>query len=171
MLEQRRNIFTTSDLAVLWGITNKNTLHTTLSRYEARGILKRISKGVYSKKKPTDLHPYELGCSLAGPFSYVSAESVLQEAGIIMQQINKVTLFGQAAKEFELFGTFYLCRYLNIKFLLNRQGISATDHYAKASISRAVADLLHLNPQYYFDNPAGFNQVEVEHLMSELDYR
>jgi hypothetical protein len=43
-----RKIYHTGDLAVLWDISNKNTLHTTISRYIRKGILFPIYKAVYA---------------------------------------------------------------------------------------------------------------------------
>ena len=46
-------VFHAHDLAILWGISDKNTLYTTLKRYTDKGLLKRIYKGLYTLK---DLH-------------------------------------------------------------------------------------------------------------------
>lgn len=170
LIEQPRNIFTTSDLAVLWEISKQPTLLQTISRYTSRGILKRLARGIYSKKMIKDLHIYEIGCAVSGPQSYVSAETVLQEEGVINQYIEKVTLFGKKRKEFEINGVKYLCRYLNPKYLSNRKGVTQVDNYSKATVERAASDLLHINPNYYFDNPRLLDTSNVNLLMTEINY-
>ena len=89
LLEQDIRIFRTSDLAVLWEIENKNTLWTTIKRYIQRKILYRIHKGLYSTVPLKKLDKYELGCAVSGQLSYVSAETVLQNSGIIMQNVTQ----------------------------------------------------------------------------------
>lgn len=44
-------LFHTSDLANLWQIRNKNTLHTTIKRYTQKGLFFRIYRGFYSLKE------------------------------------------------------------------------------------------------------------------------
>lgn len=51
-------VFRADDLANLWQITNKNTLHTTLSRYVKKGLLFRIWKGLYSVRPVADIDPF-----------------------------------------------------------------------------------------------------------------
>ena len=61
-------IFHADDLANIWNIRNKSTLHMTLARYASQGLIHRIHKGLYSIKNPKDIHPYLLGVkALHGP--------------------------------------------------------------------------------------------------------
>lgn len=152
LLEQDRRIFRTSDLAVLWQISNKNTLLTTIKRYVKNKIFYRLAVGIYSTIPPTKLHPYEIGCAVAGPLSYISTESVLAQEGIITQQPAKITLVGKKGLEFEIAGQQYFCRYLNPNYLVNRLGITDNGRFSIAAPSRAVADLQHFHPRYHFDN-------------------
>lgn len=171
LLEQTRRVFYTSDLAVLWNITNKNTLLTTIKRYVQRNILYRIRKGLYSTISIKKLHVYELGCALSGHLSYVTTETVLENSGIIMQRLNKVTLLGKKRQEFKVNGTTYLCRYLNHKFLVNREGIVEKDRYVIATVERAIADIYHINPKYYLDNEIAINHTKINRLKSMIGYK
>ena len=171
LIGQEKRIFTSSNLALLWNIEKKNTLWTTINRYVNREILHRLSKGLYSTLPIENLNPYELGCALCGPYSYVSAESVLQSAGIIMQKVNKITLFGKKKREFTINNTAYFCRFLNIAYLLNREGINNTGHYSIASVDRATGDMLYINPRYHFDNNSGINMTAVNDLSKKVGYR
>src|ERR1035437_7979635 len=79
-------IFHADDLADLWKIHNKNTLHKTLSRYTKRKLIFRIYNGFYSIKKIKDLDPYFLGIKSLPQSSYVSCESILYEEGILKEK-------------------------------------------------------------------------------------
>ncbi|MBU0576812.1 hypothetical protein KJ707_03220 [Patescibacteria group bacterium] len=170
LLEQNKHIFSSTDLAVLWEIENKNTLWTTLKRYTQNQVLYRLHKGLYSTLPINKLNPLEVGCALSGPSAYVSAETVLQNQGIIMQNINKITLFGPKQKKFSLGRDEYWCRYLNFKYLLNRAGIIERETYSIATPARAVADLLHLNPIYYFDNQLAVAKLNTKQIQQKLGY-
>jgi len=148
-----KRVFRASELAVLWGITNANTLRVTISRYARGGGLYRLKRGLYSVVPAQELEPYEYGCAVAGPLAYVSAETVLSQTGAINQLPTAITLFGSKQCEFYLGQERFLCRYLNPKYLANRVGILETGRYALASSGRAMADLLHILPKYYVDNP------------------
>jgi len=152
LLEQERRVFRTSDLAVLWRMSNKNTLLTTIKRYVQKQVLHRLVKGVYATTPMRKLHPYEIGCAVAGPLAYVSTESILSSEGVIMQQPTKITLVGKKSLEFELAGHQYLCRYLNPQYLVDRTGITDNGRFSTAKTARAIADMKHFDPQYHFDN-------------------
>lgn len=170
LLQKNQRIFSASDLALIWEIDNRNTLLKTIQRYIDRGILFRIYKGLYATLPLDQLNKYELGCAIGGPFSYISAESVLVKEGLIMQDLKKVTLFGKKGKEIEVGGHIFLCRYLNDKYLLNRVGIDDRQGYAIASVSRAVSDLRFVNPKFFIDNTLSFDDKEVAKISREIGY-
>ena len=165
-----KNIFSTSDLAVLWDITNKNTLWTTTRRYVQRGSLYRIRTGLYSKLPTNMLNPFEIGCSLAGPFSYVSLETILAQHGVIMQQIDKVTLVGVRRSEHIIDGTSYSIRGMADKFLLNRVGVNDDKMFSVSTIERAVADMYYYSPKYYLDNENPIDWDKVKSIKEEVGY-
>lgn len=144
-------MFKNSEIALLWGIDDKNKLHTYLSRYTQRGDLHRLAKGVYSLIQPEKLHPYEIGVALAGELSYVSLESVLFAEGMIHQPVYRVTLVGKKNREFSLGSQQFVTRYAPMNRLIDRQGIIDIDGYAMADSDRAVADMRAIKPNYYLD--------------------
>ncbi len=170
LLQTDQRVFKTSDLALLWDIQNRNTLIKTIQRYTERGILFRIYRGLYSTLPVGDLDKYELACAIGGPFSYVSAETILVKHGIILQDIKKVTLFGKKQKEVTLGDTTYLCRYLNDNFLLNRSGINDSKGYSIATVQRALADIRYINPKFFVDNDISIDEKEVNNLSKEIGY-
>src|SRR3989344_7225667 len=81
------NIFRDTDLAVIWGITNKNTLYTTIKRYVQQGLLNKIRQGIYSLKSIDTLNSDAIGAKMLHEYCYVSTETVLVRMGILNQKI------------------------------------------------------------------------------------
>lgn len=170
LLQSSQRIFTTTDLALLWTIENRNTLIKSIQRYVDKKILYRIYKGLYSTLPVEKLNKYELGCAIGGPFSYISGETILSKNGIIFQDIKKITLFGRKAKEITIGDTTYLCRYLNNKYLLNRYGIDDNLGYSVASVERAIADIRYINPEFFLDNILSIDNDKLNILIKEVGY-
>ena len=163
-------VFHISDLANLWQIGNKNTLHTTLRRYVQKGLLFRIYRGFYSLKEIKQIDPIILGIKALNRFAYLSAESVLFKIGIISQVSRQITLVSSVSKKFVLGNNFYFVRKLNDKFLFNPVGLKLENSYYQASVERAVADLLYFNPHYFFDGARRINWKKVKEIQKELGY-
>ena len=52
LLQAPTKLFHTQDLALLWGISNRNTLYTQIKRYVQKSILHPIHKGFYATVNP-----------------------------------------------------------------------------------------------------------------------
>jgi len=111
---------------------------------------------------PIKLHPYEIGCALAGSLAYISGETVLSQAGAIMQQPTVITLFGKKSASFTFGSYSYWCRYLHPTYLIDRTGIEIVNNYAIASPQRAYADLKHINPILYLDNSQAVQPLQED---------
>lgn len=170
LINTQKAVFTTADLAVLWNISNKNTLWTTIKRYIKSSALFKIRKGLYSKLPLDKLNPYVIGCALGGPHSYISTETILQENGIIMQFSDTITVASAKTKTLTINNKTYICRAFKPDIILNRAGISDTDGYSVASKTRAMADLLYISPRYYVDNPQAVDDNELSAIKKEVAY-
>ena len=170
LARQGEEIFHVKDLAILWNIKDKNTLYTTLKRYTQRGLLFRIYRGFYSLKKIEELDPVLLGVKALHRFSYLSTESVLAKAGIILQASSKITLVSSLSRRFSLGGHIYIVRQLNDKFLFNPLGVEKKGGYYEATVERAVADLLYFNPHYFFDHSSLIDWQKVEYIQKKIGY-
>lgn len=158
------------DLANLWNIRNASTLHMTLSRYVAQGLLFRIQNGLYSTKKPTDLPPYLIGLkALHGP-AYISCETVLFEAGVINQPPRAITIVSSVSRRFTLVGNDYHSRKLADGFLFNNAGVHAKEGIRIADLPRAVADTLYFNSKKHFDVPSAIAWDAVRDSMNAVGY-
>lgn len=164
-------VFHIQDLANLWNINNKNTLYTTLKRYTQAGLLFRIYRGLYSIKPVEKIDPYLLGVKVLHKFAYVSTETVLSDAGIILQNIKYITIISSESRKFSIGNINYRSRQLDDKFLFQKNGINMKNGVNTASIERAVADILYFQPNFYFDNPKQIDWNKVKKIQKEMGYK
>ncbi len=97
-------VFWAKDAANIWGISNQNTLHTTLSRYVRGGLLWRLQNGLYSLKDPRTLPATFVGSKALHRFCYVSTETILARAGLIQQNTPYTTFISSVSRGFSLAG-------------------------------------------------------------------
>ena len=155
------SIFQIDDLARIWGIKNRDSLRVTLKRYVDSALLYRIYRGLYSLKKPDELEPLILGTKAINNYCYLSGETILARHGVIFQKTNYYTFIGSKTKRFKIVDNQYYCRQLKDSFLYNDTGVEKGDPINTASLERAVADILHFNPRYHFDNTKAIDQAKL----------
>jgi hypothetical protein len=170
LLKLKEKLFHTNDLALLWQITNKNTLYTTIKRYIQKGVLIPIHKGFYSTIPIDQLDPFKLAIGYLHQFAYISCETVLIREGIIFQKENYFTLVSGISKKFSIINHFYLVRQFKNNYLYNGRGIDNINGVMTANIERAVADMLYFNSQFYFDNKKKINWKKVKKIQEEVNY-
>ena len=170
LIKLDRKLYHSNDLALLWDITNKNTLYTTIKRYVQKGVLVPIYKGLYSTVPLTQLNPLELGKAIIHRYAYLSTESVLAQAGIIAQAVYSYTFVSDLPKKVTVGSTSFLFRQLKLEFLFNPTGILNQNGVFMATVERAAADLLYFNPRYHFDIPAGIDLDKVKLIQKEIGY-
>ena len=170
LLKQDQKLFHTRDLSLLWGVSNKNTLYTTIKRYVDKKILIPIHKGFYSSVPLKDIDLYRLGIGFLHTYGYVSCETILVQAGIIFQQAQAITLVSSKSVSFSVAGHHYISRKIKDMFLYNKQGIEMKNGVLMATISRAIADMVYLQPRYHFDNPKSIDWKEVKALQQTIGY-
>lgn len=159
LARQSSALFHTQDLAVLWNITNPNTLYTTIKRYVQRGELVRVYKGLYSLLPLSKIDPLELGLKAIHGYAYISCETVLQTAGIINQVIPEIMIVSQYSRHFTIGGHRYRTRQLQDKYLFATNGMQRQSSILLANPIRAIADVLYFNPQAHFDAPVDWSAI------------
>lgn len=166
-------IFHADDLANLWNIRNKNTLYRTLSRYVKRGLIYRIYNGFYSIKKIGELDSYFLGIKSLHRPAYISCESVLYEHGILNQIPQVITLVSSVSKSFFVGQRHYRSRQMRDEYLFNDSGIEIINDIRKATLVRAVADMLYFNREKYFDasNSKLIDWDKVKKIIKDVGYQ
>lgn len=152
LLKSNQKLFHTQDLALLWGVKNRNTLYTIIKRYLKKGVLIKITKGLYSTVPTGEIDKFKLGSSLIHRFCYVSCETVLAKEGVISQKIYPITFVSSVSQKIEFNRTQYIYRKLKPEILLDPKGVEKRDGYFMATRERAISDMLYFNPRYYFDN-------------------
>lgn len=168
LLQQKETIFHTQDLAIIWQITNKNTLYTTIKRYCQKKALFSLQKGMYSAIMPDKLDPLLLGVKSLHGFAYVSCETILVQEGYINQQIDEITLISNISSHYKINQYHYRSRKLKEQFLYNPTGIIEKNGVKMATLERAVADLLYFNAEISFDRQPNWNLIKK--IQKEIGY-
>ena len=170
LIKLDRKIYHSNDLALLWDITNKNTLYTTIKRDVQKGVLLPIYKGLYSTVPLSQLDPLELGKAIIHRYTYLSTESVLAQAGVIAQATYVYTFVSNQTKKVSVGTLSFLFRQLKEEYLNNPTGILNQNGVFVASTERAIADMLYFNPKYQFDIPESIDFKKVKSIQKEVGY-
>ena len=158
----KRTVFRLSEIAMLVGETNFQSLNKKLNYYVHTGKLQNPRKGIYTKPA---YNPEELACTVFTP-SYISLEYVLQKSGIVFQYDECITVVSYLSRSIEVSGITFRFRKIKEEILLNMVGIQRLDDQINiASAERAFLDLMYLNSKYYFDNLNPLNKQIVNKLL------
>jgi hypothetical protein len=158
LLRSSQSVFNFEDIAIIWRSRDSKANINSLYYYVKKKELYRIRKGIYAKDQHYDR--LELACKIYTP-SYISFETVLQQAGIIFQYYNSIFIASYLSKEFTCDNQPYKSRTLKESVLTNSKGLINTGNYYMASAERAFLDLLYVEPTYYFDNLNSLNWKKV----------
>ena len=170
LLKLDRKLYHTNDLAVIWNITNRNTLYTTIKRYVQNEVLIPVYKGLYSSVQVDQVDSIKLGRAIIHRFTYLSTESVLAKAGVISQAVYKYTFVSNMSVKKDVGGRTFLYRKMKDEFLYNPEGIIEEDGGFRASTERAVADMIYFDHKYHFDVPQVVNWYRVKEIQKEVGY-
>lgn len=171
LIQQNQKLFHTNDLAVLWGIANRSTLYTTISRYIDKGILFPVFKGLYSTVPIASLDPLQVGKAVIHRYTYLTTESVLSQAGVISQVIYDFTFVTDLSKRVEVERWSFRYRQLKDEYLYNPAGITIQNGVFVATVERAVADMLYFDPKYHLDITDQVDSEKVRLIQEEVGYR
>ena len=144
-----KTVFTNKDLALIWQENSRDNLKSKISYYVKRGILVRLTRGVFSKSEKYNIK--ELANSIYSP-SYISFETVLREAGVIFQHYDTIFLASKWPKVVTINKSTFTFRKLKDMVLFNNLGVINKDNCSIATPERAFLDTIYLFPDYYFDN-------------------
>lgn len=153
--QSSKTVLTNKDLSLIWKETNPENLKAKIAYYVKRGVLLKLTRGVYAKDQ--NYEPKELAGSLYQP-SYLSFETVLREAGIIFQHFESIFVAGPWTKKVEIDGRTYVFRKLKESVLYNPRGVENRGNYSIATVERAFLDTLYLFPKFYGDNLKPLNK-------------
>lgn len=158
LLRSKQTVFSTKDIALLWGEKSEADARVRLSYYVKNGKLIRVHHGLYAKDKHYDR--FELATKIYTP-SYVSFETVLTNAGVVFQYYSQIFAASYLSREIAADGQTYIYRKLKDPLLTSRAGVEQKNTYAIASPERAFLDIVYLNKHYHFDNlsPLDFDKI------------
>ncbi|MBI4359946.1 MAG: hypothetical protein HY564_02545 [Candidatus Jacksonbacteria bacterium] len=154
LYQSQKTIFTNKDLSIIWRERNRDHLKAKVSYYVKRGVLNRLTRGVFAKDK--NYNPLELATSIYTP-CYISFETSLREAGIIFQHYETIFVAGPWSKTVSVDRRAFTFRKLKDDVLYNSAGIANNITYSIATPERAFLDTIYLMPRYYFDHLDNIN--------------
>lgn len=149
LLECQKSVFTTSDIARLWGEARTGRLRARLHYYVQSGELVRIRKGLYAKDRKFDR--LEMATCLYKP-SYLSFESVLCDEGLILPPVSRIFVASYLSREIHCDSRIIRIHRVSRALLKRCNGIQELQGYPVASIERAFLDTLRRSRNFQFDN-------------------
>jgi len=149
LLRSEKTVFTTKDIALLWGERLENAERVRLNNYVRQGKLMRVCRGIYAKDGQYDR--FELATRLYTP-SYISFETVLTRAGINFQYYGNVFVASYMTRELTVDGQRLTFVRMRRDILSNMNGIEHLNGYSIATKERAFLDRIFVGTDYYFDH-------------------
>lgn len=157
----KRSVFTLTDIAMLIGESNFDSINRKLNYYVSTGKLFSPRKGIYVKK---GYNPEELACVLYTP-SYISLEYVLLKAGIIFQYDERITSVSYLSRTIHVENQTFSYRKIKGEILIASEGIIQDGNVNMATPERAFLDMIYLNKAYSFDNLNSLNKVNINKMI------
>lgn len=148
LLRSPKTIFSTKDIALLWGEQGVAKSRVRLSNYVKRGKLIRVHRGIYAKDKNYDR--FELATRIYTP-SYISFETVLTRAGINFQYYGNIFVASYVTREIEAGGQKISFIRMKDYVLSNTIGIEHANDISTATKERAFLDRIYISKDYHFD--------------------
>lgn len=158
LLRSPKTIFSTKDVALLWGEERESTVSARLNKYVRAGKLIRVHRGLYAKDKNYD--KFELATKIYTP-SYISFETALAKAGVIFQFYGQILIASYVTREVIVDDGTYSYKRVRDSILTNHAGIEAKNNYHIATPERAFLDVVYLSKDYHFDNLSPLNWDKV----------
>ena len=158
LLRSPQTIFTSKDIALMWGEESKNIIKNRLNKYVKSGKLFKVRRGLFAKDK--NYNRYELATRINTP-SYISFETVLGSSGMIFQYYGNIFVASYIKREMEVDGQ--KIEFVRIKdyVLSNTIGIENSDGYGRATKERAYLDRIYVSKKYYIDNESPLDWEKV----------
>src|SRR3989338_1358534 len=128
-----QSVFTLKELAVLIGETDEDRLKSKVNYHIKKGRMIALRRGIYAKEK---YNPLELANKIFVP-SYISLETVLQEAGVNFQYYKTIFVVSYLSREIKINDHIVRYRKIQDRILSHPLGIRQENGYAIATPERA----------------------------------
>ncbi len=149
LLRSPKTVFSTKDVALLWGEEAENAARVRLNSYVRTGKLIRVHRGIYAKDKNYDR--FELATRIYTP-SYISFETVLTRSGINFQHYDNIFVASYVTREITADNQKISFVRMKDYVLSNTTGIEHSGGYAIATKERAFLDRIYISKDYHFDH-------------------
>jgi len=149
LLRSPQTIFSTKEVALLWGESNATVVSRRLNSYAQVGKLVRVRRALYAKDR--NYNQWELATRIYTP-AYISFETVLAAEGIVFQFYGNIFVASYLEREINADGQKISLVRMKDYVLSNIAGIIHKDGVAIATKERAFLDRLYVSKKYHFDN-------------------
>jgi len=149
LLVSNKNLFTTHDLSVIWGISEKTKIWEIAKYYLRKNKLNRIYRGIYSINK--QYSPLELAQKLQ-PLSYISLHTALSIHGINFQYYSSNYSIALISKKYSVLKVEYSYHQVKDFIFFNKLGLVDKGSYILADKERAICDTLYIWPSMNVDH-------------------
>lgn len=146
-----KKVFTTEDLAVIWGISERRKLIERIKYYLRQKRLKHIHKGVYAYG---DYTPLDIAQKLV-PLSYVSLYTTSQMHGLTFQYYSSIYCVSLKSKTYDIGGQKYVYHKVKEPIFYSQSGLVNQGRYIIADKERTICDMLYVFPGTAFDKLEG----------------
>jgi predicted transcriptional regulator of viral defense system len=158
LLRSPRTVFSTKDVALLWGGQTKSVVRVRLNYYAKTGKLIRVRRGFYAKDEHYDR--FELATRINTP-SYISFETVLTREGVNFQYYGNIFVASYINREIDIEGQKITFIRMKDYVLSDTTGIEHKNGIAIATRERAFLDRVYVSKDYHFDNLADLDWDKV----------
>ena len=158
ILRSSQTVFSTRDVALLWGEDRSSVISNRLKSYAKSGKLIRIHHGLYAKDN--NYNRFELATRINTP-SYVSFETILTQEGVNFQYYSAIYVASYINREMVIGGQKITFIRMKDDVVSDTTGIEHRDGYARATKERAFLDRLYISKEYHFDNTQSLDQDRV----------
>jgi len=162
LLRSPHSIFSTKEVALLWGEDDASIVSNRLKSYVRAGKLVRVHKGLYAKDK--DYNRLELATRVYTP-AYISFETVLAREGVVFQHYENIFVATYVSREIVVDKQKVSLIRMKDYVLTNTAGIVHKDGVAMADKERAFLDRLYVSKEYHFDNLSNLDWDKVFELL------
>ncbi len=158
LLRSPQTIFSSKDVALMWGEESENIIKNRLNKYVKSGKLFKVRRGLFAKDK--NYNRYELATRINTP-SYISFETVLGASGMTFQYYGNIFVASYIKRNMEVDGQRIEFVRMKDYVLSNTLGIENSDGYARATKERAYLDTIYRSKRYYIDNESPIDWEKV----------
>ena len=137
ILRSSQTVFSTRDVALLWGEDRSSVISNRLKSYAKSGKLIRIHHGLYAKDN--NYNRFELATRINTP-SYVSFETILTQEGVNFQYYSAIYVASYINREMVIGGQKITFIRMKDDVVSDTTGIEHRDGYARATKERAFLD-------------------------------